>query len=233
MYNTDLPTRAELPSAIKLIQSTIFAAITALLLLITVVLPSEYGIDPTGIGRVLGLKKMGEIKASLAAEVVAGKANVSDSAATSRANASGSLVNERPVPDNTPVIVQSRYPELSAPVTRESEVVAASSLRHQMVITLKPNEAAEVKLEMRNGARVSYQWTSTGPVNIDAHGDPINPPKDFYHGYGKDRQVTSGDGVLQAAFDGKHGWFWRNRGSETVTIQLNTNGEYTGIKRVI
>ena len=32
MYNTDLPTRAELPSAIKLMQSTILAAIVALTL---------------------------------------------------------------------------------------------------------------------------------------------------------------------------------------------------------
>ena len=55
MYNTDLPTRAELPSAIKLMQSTILAAIVALTLLITVVMPSEYGIDPTGVGRLLGL----------------------------------------------------------------------------------------------------------------------------------------------------------------------------------
>jgi hypothetical protein len=29
MYNTDLPTRAELPSAMKLMQSTILAAIVA------------------------------------------------------------------------------------------------------------------------------------------------------------------------------------------------------------
>jgi hypothetical protein len=68
MYNTDLPTRAELPSAIKLMQSTILAAIVALTLLITVVMPSEYGIDPTGVGRLLGLKQMGEIKTQLAEE---------------------------------------------------------------------------------------------------------------------------------------------------------------------
>jgi hypothetical protein len=50
----------------------------------------------------------------------------------------------------------------------------------------------------------TYQWTSSGPVNVDAHGDPVNAPKGFYHG-GKARQITSGDGVLQAAFEGKHG----------------------------
>ncbi|MBN0105889.1 ABC transporter permease subunit, partial [Pseudomonas aeruginosa] len=44
------------------------AAIVALTLLITVVMPSEYGIDPTGVGRLLGLKQMGEIKTQLAEE---------------------------------------------------------------------------------------------------------------------------------------------------------------------
>jgi hypothetical protein len=29
------------------------------MLLITIVMPSEYGIDPTGMGRLLGLKQMG------------------------------------------------------------------------------------------------------------------------------------------------------------------------------
>ena len=41
MYNTDLPTRVELPAARKLMQSTILAAIVALTLLITIVMPSE------------------------------------------------------------------------------------------------------------------------------------------------------------------------------------------------
>jgi hypothetical protein len=73
MYNTDLPTRAELPSAMKLMQSTILAAIVALTLLITIVMPSEYGIDPTGVGRLLGLKQMGEIKTQLAEEAATDK----------------------------------------------------------------------------------------------------------------------------------------------------------------
>lgn len=229
MYNTDLPTRAELPSAMKLMQSTILAAIVALTLLITIVMPSEYGIDPTGVGRLLGLKQMGEIKTQLAEEAATDK-----QASTSQWGQSTTPVNERPVPDNPPTITQNNYPELSVPATtRAPEAPTAGSQRNQLLITLKPNEAAEVKMEMRKDARVTYQWTSSGPVNVDAHGDPVNAPKGFYHGYGKDRQITSRDGVLQAAFDGKHGWFWRNRGSQTITIQLDTNGEYQSIKRVI
>lgn len=68
MYNTDLPTRAELPSTGKLIRSTLVAAVVAVALLVTVVLPAEYAIDPTGAGRLLGLTEMGEIKQQLAEE---------------------------------------------------------------------------------------------------------------------------------------------------------------------
>ncbi|SFU68255.1 hypothetical protein [Halomonas korlensis] len=68
MYNTDLPTRAELPSTGKLIRSTLVAAVVVAALLVTVVLPAEYAIDPTGAGRLLGLTEMGEIKQQLAEE---------------------------------------------------------------------------------------------------------------------------------------------------------------------
>ena len=71
MYNSDTPLRAELPSSKKLLRSTILAAISALVLLFAVVLPAEYGVDPTGVGRVLRMTDMGDIKQQLAAEAAA------------------------------------------------------------------------------------------------------------------------------------------------------------------
>jgi hypothetical protein len=47
----------------KLLLSTLAAMAVAVLLLVTVVLPAEYGIDPTGAGRLLGLTRIGQIKA--------------------------------------------------------------------------------------------------------------------------------------------------------------------------
>lgn len=41
MYNTNRPNREELPSTAKLIRSTIIAAIVALVLLVTVVMPAS------------------------------------------------------------------------------------------------------------------------------------------------------------------------------------------------
>ena len=215
MYNTELPTRAELPSSRQLIRSTVIAVVTAGVLLTTAVLPAEYGIDPTGIGNALGLKKMGEIKTTLAKEA-AGEAPGSPPA-----NAESSTTTATATPKSEAAASPSPTPE---PAGKSDEVT----------VSLKPGQAAEVKLDMRKGAKVTYEWTVRGgTVNVDAHGDPLNPPAGFYHGYGKGRQMSRDAGVLQAAFDGKHGWYWRNRSSSAVTVTLSTNGQYTAIKRVL
>ena len=60
--------KENLPSKQKLLQSTFLALMVAIILLFCVVLPAEYGVDPTGVGNFLGLKKMGEIKVSLQKE---------------------------------------------------------------------------------------------------------------------------------------------------------------------
>ena len=49
------PPPADLPSSAELARATVGAAVVAATLLVVVVLPAEYGIDPTGIGSVLGL----------------------------------------------------------------------------------------------------------------------------------------------------------------------------------
>ncbi len=83
MYNAQLPSRAELPSSGQLLRSTIIAIISAVVILVAIVLPSEYGLDPTGIGKKLGLTQMGEIKLQLAAEAEAdAKAQVSGEVST-------------------------------------------------------------------------------------------------------------------------------------------------------
>ncbi len=43
------------------------------LVVVTCVLPAEYGIDPTGVGRVFGLTPMGEFKRAVAEEAAANR----------------------------------------------------------------------------------------------------------------------------------------------------------------
>ena len=103
-----------------------------------------------------------------------------------------------------------------------------------MTVTLAPGEAAEIKVSAAKGASISFDWAvSGGNVNYDTHGDPVVRRKGFYHGYGKGKASTGEKGTLVTAFDGTHGWYWRNRSDGTVTVVLKTTGAYTDIKRVV
>ena len=53
---------SELPSPRRLRRAALVAIVTAAVLVVGVVLPAERGIDPTGLGELIGLKEMGEIK---------------------------------------------------------------------------------------------------------------------------------------------------------------------------
>ncbi len=198
----------EPPSANRLLKSTAIALGVAAVILFTIVLPAEYGVDPTGIGRVLGLKEMGEIKMRLAAEAAAEESvapAASPTAATPAASTAGGPVTGAP----------------SGADTGRSDVT---------VSLIAPGQASEIKLVMRKDALATFAWsTDRGAVNYDTHGDA---PGIRYHGYAKGTAVRADSGSLTAAFDGQHGWFWRNRGADTVTVTLKTGGDYQDVKRV-
>ena len=205
MYNSNIPTEREIPSTAKLIKSTIIAAVVALVLLFTVVMPAEYGIDPTGIGKAIGLKRMGEIKVSLAEEVAADQKMDEIAARTE--------VVETPVP-----ILET------APTQSETQ-------SETMQVTLTPDEGTEIKVAMAKNATVNYKWsTNGGKANFDAHADS-SKLKINYHSYEKGSESEK-QGTLIAAFDGSHGWFWRNRTSRTMTITLEVSGEFSDMKHM-
>lgn len=221
MYNSDIPARAELPSSRQLIRSTLIAAVSAVVLLYTVVLPSEYGVDPTGIGRVLGLTEMGEIKTRLAKEAA-------EDAAASQASQSepaAAADNDQPVSAAPMATTPAQTP--AAPSA--SETGSTATWRDEMTFTLAPGQGTEIKLKMKEGEKALYSWTvKGGVVNFDTHGDALGRSIS----YEKGRGVASDEGGLIAAFTGNHGWFWRNRGEADVTVVLKTGGAYSDIKRV-
>ena len=53
MFNAQQPTEKDLPTSTQLLKSTIIAIIVAIILLVMVILPAEYGTDPTGVGKLL------------------------------------------------------------------------------------------------------------------------------------------------------------------------------------
>ena len=215
MFNAEIPKDVELPSSKKLIKSTVVAAVSAVVVLVTCVMPAEYAIDPTGVGKVLGLTKMGEIKKSLAEESENGMEEVAIAQPTQQVYQSS---------DNLSGTV---------PLGATNGMAMPAITKETISIELKPNQATEVKLTMPKGASVAFDWKSSGGgLNYDTHGDKVGAPKDFYHGYGKGRNEVQQSGTLTAAFDGKHGWFWRNRTESTVTVTLNVEGQFSEMKKV-
>lgn len=193
MHNTNTPNNAELPTTAKLIKSTIIAIIIAAVILITLVLPAEFGIDPTGVGKLTGLKRMGEIKTSLAQEL---------EDAQSQSDPVTSIMDYAPVITDSP-----RTDELS--------------------VTLDPDKSTEIKITMTKGTTVDFTWSTNGAQAFyDLHGDS---KETNYHIYEKGTDSTK-SGTLTAAFDGNHGWYWKNRTNAPITITLKATGHYQDIK---
>lgn len=220
MYNTDMPTRAELPSTRQLVRSTLIAIAAAIALLITAVLPAEYAIDPTGIGRVLGLTEMGEIKQQLAeeAELDAQRSVI----VTTSIEPAPEIIEPETLTD------PMEAGNIAAPVEEEQPV---SEWTDEVSLQLSPGEAAEIKLVMQSGAEVEFEWVAEpGHLNSALHGDGTAGEAITYR---NGRAEPGHSDTLTAAFNGTHGWFWRNRSDVVVTMTLRVRGGYTEIKRVI
>ena len=206
MYNANKPSSNDLPSSAALLRSTALAILGAAVILVTIVLPSEYGIDPTGVGRALGLTDMGEIKVQLATEAEAAR-RLDAEAVTATVEAA---TLETPEPAAQPA---------AEPEARSDEVS----------FELAPGEGTEVKLVMKAGDQADFDWTANGGLlNYDQHGDGSGQKIS----YEKGRGVPGGDGVMEAAFDGNHGWFWRNRTDTIVQLTLRTSGAYLELIRM-
>jgi hypothetical protein len=67
------PAPSEPASAARLLRATLLAAAIAGVLLVTVVLPAEYGVDPTGLGRATGLYRAPAVEAAPLPENSAGE----------------------------------------------------------------------------------------------------------------------------------------------------------------
>ncbi len=202
MFNAKQPTEKDLPSSAQLLKSTIIAIIMIVILFVMVILPAEYGTDPTGVGKLLGLKEMGDIKMSLLEE-----------------SQNESLQESEPFSIDTDSV--------------EAEKISDTINEDVVEITIEPGKAIEIKLEMKIGDVVQYEWrTIKGGLNYNLHGDGYKGSKKSIN-YKKGRMVPSDSGELKAEFDGYHGWFWRNREKFSVTVILQTSGDYIRIKQML
>ena len=201
MYNAPKPKPQDLPTKAQLRRSSIIAGIGAVAIGVMVYMPAELGKDPTGIGTILGLTEMGEIKQQLKAEAEADALLHSDE--------QSSLMN-----DLLGLFVSTAH--------------AQEAWQDTITFTLAPGEFTEIKATMAEGATLFYAWNSEGGrINFDLHAHAGGENVTYEKGRGK----TEGEGSFETPFAGDHGWFWRNRDDEAVTVTLQLRGDYSAIVR--
>jgi hypothetical protein len=219
MHNGNKPNLDELPTSAQLVKSTIIAAGAAAVILVTIVWPSEYNMDPTGIGGVLGLTEMGEIKQQLSEEAEADRLLMQQEAVNPQPS--------EPQSSLSPGILDTIF-GLFVGTAHAQDAPVAPVWKDEINFTLDPGQGIEIKLVMEEGAVAQYDWAvAGGAVNYDTHGDGGGNAIS----YEKGRAVEDDAGDLTAAFTGNHGWFWRNRGDAQVAMTLRVGGAYSELKR--
>lgn len=175
------------------------------MILVTVVLPAEYGIDPTGVGRVLGLTEMGEIKRELLQE--AARDHRADGANRDQSTLFAGVLT---------FFIGTAHAQ------------GAGAWTDEVKFTLAPGETREVKLTMNKGDAAEYRMTvDGGRVNFDLHGHGGGESVTYERGRGS----TGAEGRIVAAFTGAHGWFWRNRDKRGLTVTLQVRGAYSELEQ--
>jgi len=90
---------------------------------------------------------------------------------------------------------------------------------------LGPFESVEYKYLLDMDASMLFRWVACVELYYDMHAEPAGLGEDyaesFEQGTGESRM-----GSFHAPFTGIHGWFWENRGSQTITLQLHSSGFY-------
>lgn len=179
-----------------LARASIAASAAAAAILLLFVLPAEWGIDPTGAGKAMGLTRM--------------------------AQADESKDEAQATPDAAAAPVLTIAPQIKENITAATPWRADAktvSLAPHSGIEIKAHMVRGDRLIFRWAAK-------GGPVRMDMHGEPTGGKNGEFTSYWKQKDLTEAQGSFIAPFDGTHGWYWRNGGETPVSIELKTTGFY-------
>ena len=191
-------------SSLRALRGLAIAVVVAAIALFTLVLPAEYGYDPTGIGRHLGLMAMSDARTSAADSIE----DVTGGNDVLKAAAGASSMDPLPLPN--PAVSQL---EAAAPHTETIE------------ITLGFDEKTEIKAVLAKGKVILYDWSvEGGKVYVDFHGHDPSKGDAYWVRYEEADGITQRSGSLVAPFAGEHGWYWLNVSDTPVKIRLTVTG---------
>jgi hypothetical protein len=207
----------DLPSTARLVRATLLSVVVAALILITAVLPAEYGIDPTGIGARLGLDAIHSTDAT---------ATPDDSAASNPATTT--TVRSKTTSGVEATLAAKAEAAFGANAGQSFEASAFSASVGEprsdtFSVTLEPGKGAEVKAALKSGDGLVFRWSASADVAVDMHGEAADA-KGTWTSYAVESAQREAAGTFVASFEGTHGWYWQNRGTEPVTVEIAVTG---------
>ena len=198
------------PSRKKLLLGLGGALAVAAVGLVVFVLPAEYGIDPTGAGKALGLT-----------ELSGPEENIYLKRGQARTNVLFPLeVAVQPDEQTLRQVLSDKGIAFPAGATVQSD---------RFQIELAPYEGIELKYVLDRGAPMLFSWSATAPLNIDMHSHPFDGGTEATESFVIE-DLPAQSGVYVAPFNGIHGWYWQNRTMQPVTLTLDTTGAMSGSK---
>lgn len=205
MTNAATPPGLEPPSGARILKSVLVAAFAAGIVLVLFVLPAEYGIDPTGLGRATGISQLGAAPTRTIAivDVVGGNESV----------------------------FEAEIPEFGDPVPLPNPSVFQDSTTpartQTFQITIPPESETEIKTVLEEAKVIVYTWqVDRGTIYSDFHGHTPEAGSDFFVRYKEHQEGSEDNGSLVAPFAGEHGWYWLNYNEYPVVVSLSVTGYF-------
>ncbi|MEH6535908.1 MAG: hypothetical protein V7719_05920 [Psychroserpens sp.] len=193
----------------QLLKSLIIALIIGTIVLLTAVLPAEYGLDPLGTGKLFGFSKLYQ-----------GNEKTENNETYSSLNFNKIKMKKlgSPLSVPKPSEADNPPPEVQYPLREDT-----------IEVVVPAGKGIEYKFKSLKYGSTKYEWaTDKGIVYIDFHGEvkQENPPKNvFYESYTL-AYSNNMAGTLTAPFEGKHGWYFRNETIEDIVVTIRLNGHY-------
>ncbi len=194
----------------SILKAVLFAVLLALVVLLVAVLPAEYGIDPLKTGKIFGFSKL-HAAADTTSELGTTTQKVFPLIKMEKAG-SGAEVKRPIEADNPPPAKQYAIREDSI------EVIVPAG------------KGIEYKIYMLKYGSMKYEWTTKkGTLYFDFHGEvkEVKPSKDVYFESYTIAYSNNMVGTFYAPFEGKHGWFFRNKEATDIVVTLKLKGQYS------
>jgi|TARA_B110000902_G_C14288493_1_gene579860 hypothetical protein len=193
----------------QLLKSLIIALIIGAIVLLTAVLPAEYGIDPLGTGKLFGFSKLYQ-----------GNEQIENNEIYSSLNFKKIKMEKLGSPQSVPKPSEADNPPPEVQYSVREDTI-------EVIVPAK--KGIEYKFKSLKYGRTKYEWsTDKGIVYIDFHGEvkQENSSKNvFYESYTL-AYSNNMAGTLTAPFEGKHGWYFRNETNQDIVVAIRLNGQY-------